>query len=80
MKIWVKELVHGNIVGVGVAVAAPGTKMFYANVLILEYQQRKNVVVMTIFYLPRCHLHQVFADQTSWGNLSLVPSQQQRNL
>jgi hypothetical protein len=77
MQILVRELVHWKNVGVGVA--ARGMKMFDTKTLILEYEQKKCVVVMTVFDLPQCRMYQVFDDQTSWGNLLLVPIQQQRN-
>lgn len=84
MQISVQELVHWKNAGVGVGVAAGvaarGRKMFDTKMLIPEYEQKKNMVVITVLYLPQCHLNQVFADQTSWENLLLVPIQQQRNL
>lgn len=80
MKILEQELVHWKNVGVGAGVAAQGMKQFYTKVLILEYEQKKNLVVMTIFYLPERYLHQLFADQSSWENLPLVSNRQQMNL
>lgn len=83
MMILGQELVHWKKVGGGggAAVAAQGMKMPYTKVLIPEVEQERNVAaVMTIFCLPECYLHQVFADQTSLGALHLVPIQLQMNL
>lgn len=52
MKILVQELVRWKNVGVGAGVAAWGMKPLCTKVLIPEYEQKKNVAVMTIFYLP----------------------------
>lgn len=50
MQISVRELVHWKNAGVGVAagVAAQGRKMFDTEMLIPEYEQKKNMVVITV--------------------------------